>query len=554
MKQADVIVVGAGIAGLTAAAYARKFGKSVILIDKNSRTGGLLQSFTHQGYTFDAGARALIDGGILSPMFKELGIELNWVPNEVSLRFEDQSFDVTDPESINAYAKILESLFPDSKNDIVAIIKHIKKIMKDMDVLYGIENPLFREPLKEPGYLFGTLIPWSFKFLGTIGRIYQQQEPFEQTLRALTKNRSLADLIGQHFFKQTPSFFALSYFSLFLDYQYPLGGTGMLAQNLEECNHRLRTKLILDTRITKLDTNKKVLEDFKGQSYRYGKLIWAADPELLSKELASIPNSSKKQQARISKLQESFNNRKGGDSVITLFLGSNLPPSYFKKISKGHFFFTPSRQGLGDIHTKELEKLIQLIEEHQTQIENKSDNSDATIQSGNASKSTITYAIQNWLERCIRFNTLEISIPVLRDPNMAPKGKTGLIVSILFDYKLTKQIEVLGWYAEFKTLFQEMLVQTLEETVYPGLSQSIEYFLVSTPLSLEKESGSFQGAITGWTFEKGIPPVEHQIHRSTKAVLTPFKDIYQAGQWTYSPSGVPISVLTGKIAALKTKH
>jgi hypothetical protein len=27
--------------------------------------------------------------------------------------------------------------------------------------------------------------------------------------------------------------------------------------------------------------------------------------------------------------------------------------------------------------------------------------------------------------------------------------------------------------------------------------------------------------------------------------------VYQAGQWTYSPSGVPISILTGKLAADK---
>jgi hypothetical protein len=35
------------------------------------------------------------------------------------------------------------------------------------------------------------------------------------------------------------------------------------------------------------------------------------------------------------------------------------------------------------------------------------------------------------------------------------------------------------------------------------------------------------------------------------SVLTPIPDTYQAGQWTYSPSGLPISILTGKLAADK---
>jgi len=35
------------------------------------------------------------------------------------------------------------------------------------------------------------------------------------------------------------------------------------------------------------------------------------------------------------------------------------------------------------------------------------------------------------------------------------------------------------------------------------------------------------------------------------SILTPIPNIYQAGQWTYSLSGVPMSVLTGKIVADK---
>ena len=36
-----------------------------------------------------------------------------------------------------------------------------------------------------------------------------------------------------------------------------------------------------------------------------------------------------------------------------------------------------------------------------------------------------------------------------------------------------------------------------------------------------------------------------------KTCYTPIANILQAGQWTFSPSGLPISILTGKIAADK---
>jgi hypothetical protein len=44
-------------------------------------------------------------------------------------------------------------------------------------------------------------------------------------------------------------------------------------------------------------------------------------------------------------------------------------------------------------------------------------------------------------------------------------------------------------------------------------------------------------------------PVINNIQFSDRSVLTPIPSIYQAGQWAYSPAGVPMSILTGKLAA-----
>jgi hypothetical protein len=46
-------------------------------------------------------------------------------------------------------------------------------------------------------------------------------------------------------------------------------------------------------------------------------------------------------------------------------------------------------------------------------------------------------------------------------------------------------------------------------------------------------------------------PVINKIQNSDRSVLTPLPSIYQAGQWAYSPAGVPMSILTGKLAADK---
>jgi len=81
----DTIIVGGGIAGLTAAAYLSRARKKVLLIEKNRECGGLVNSFVRDGFQFDAGVRALEDADIVFPMLNDLGIQLDVVRSKVSL-------------------------------------------------------------------------------------------------------------------------------------------------------------------------------------------------------------------------------------------------------------------------------------------------------------------------------------------------------------------------------------------------------------------------------------------------------------------------------------
>lgn len=52
----DVMVLGAGVAGLSAAWHAQKMGLNVEIFEKKTRAGGLLDSFEVEGFRFDQGA------------------------------------------------------------------------------------------------------------------------------------------------------------------------------------------------------------------------------------------------------------------------------------------------------------------------------------------------------------------------------------------------------------------------------------------------------------------------------------------------------------------
>jgi C-3',4' desaturase CrtD len=78
-KQSRLIVIGAGIGGLTAAALLAQKGHSVLILDQAVVPGGCASTFKRQGFTFDVGATqvaGLEPGGIHNRIFSELGIEL----------------------------------------------------------------------------------------------------------------------------------------------------------------------------------------------------------------------------------------------------------------------------------------------------------------------------------------------------------------------------------------------------------------------------------------------------------------------------------------------
>ena len=513
----DAIVVGGGIAGLTSAAFLAKAGHSVLLCEKEKACGGLLNTFERDGFFFDGGIRATENSGVLFPMLKKLGLDIDFVRNKISVGIEDRVIRINDIGAVQAYQDLLNDLYPENKQEIAAIITQIEKIMDYMEVQYGIDNPVFLDVKEDRDYFIKAILPWMVKYAITAPKISKLQEPVVDFLRRYTQNQSLLDIICQHFFQETPAFFALSYIKLYLEYKYPLGGIGRIVEKMvafiEDHHGIIRT----NTEIVSIDPQRKLVTDSHGESHEYQRLIWAADQKALYRSIDPEKLVDPRVKTAISNRRALIADKIGNDSVFTLFLALDLDPGYFASIASEHFFYTPSRVG-------------------QTAAGPIPVDGDRTT-------------IEKWLEQFFALTTYEISCPVLRDASLAPSGKTGLIVSVLFDYKLTKHIEEMGWYEEFKTFCETLIINNLDASIYPGIKEAVLQRFSSTPLTLAKVAGNTDGAIVGWAFSNHPMPAESRLPQILNAIRTPIPGILQAGQWTYSPAGLPISILTGKLAA-----
>lgn len=399
-----------------------------------------------------------------------------------------------------------------------------------MDVLYGIDNPAFLDIKDNQKYLLKVILPWMFKFIFTIGKIKKLQEPVEKYLQRFTKNQSLIDIIAQHFFQETPTSFALSYFSLYLDYHYPKGGTATLIEKLEQFILSNSGEIKTSITIQSLNPEQKYVIDNLGNRTDYNNLIWAGDLKQLYNNIPVEKLNDQNLVHAITQKRAFLKDLKGGDSVFTVYLSVNESKAYFEEICTGHFFYTPDKRGLATVEKADIEAFIKMktIEHDNVELKNK---------------------VKKYLENYFKLNTFEIAIPVLRDADLAPQGQVGLVVSLLYDYSLAKKIDDFGWTAEIKEFLEKTTIEIMDESIFPGIKMKIFGCFSSSPITIEKLTGNTEGGITGWAFTNPYMPAVNSMLGIAKSVETPLPNIFQAGQWTYSPAGLPISILTGKLAS-----
>lgn len=97
MKQ-DVIIVGAGLAGLAAAVHLHRQGRKVLLLEASDRAGGRIKTDSHEGFFFDRGFQVLLTA---YPETKALlnysDLKLKKMLPGATVLYDGGSFEIADP-------------------------------------------------------------------------------------------------------------------------------------------------------------------------------------------------------------------------------------------------------------------------------------------------------------------------------------------------------------------------------------------------------------------------------------------------------------------------
>jgi len=135
--QADAVVIGAGLGGLSAAGYLAKSGRRVVVLEHHYAPGGYAHEFKRRGFRFEVALHALDGagpGGWLHPMLDDLGVleRVEFVALDPFYTTRYPDYEITVPLDQAAYIRQLKTDFPDQADGIDDFFAAIRRVAGDM--------------------------------------------------------------------------------------------------------------------------------------------------------------------------------------------------------------------------------------------------------------------------------------------------------------------------------------------------------------------------------------------------------------------------------------
>lgn len=128
----DVVIIGAGMSGLAAGIRLSYYDKSVCILEKHHRVGGLNSFYNRDGYKFDVGLHALtnyVPTGVKSTPLPKLLRQLKLKPEDFALCQQKMS-QIKFPEKTLKFTNNIDFFIQEVNDNFPSQIKNFHKLLK----------------------------------------------------------------------------------------------------------------------------------------------------------------------------------------------------------------------------------------------------------------------------------------------------------------------------------------------------------------------------------------------------------------------------------------
>ncbi len=497
-KEYDIVIIGAGISGLTAAAIAGRFGLKCCILEKEPKAGGYLAGFSKEGFHFDTSIHWLNQcnkNEMAGRIFNLIGSDSPKVKIMQDIyRFKGNTYDYLLTNNPNELKEKLIADFTHEEKGIKRFFNAAKKIGAG-SLKYA---NLFRtdESLSAFEKVFFKLKLLSFVLPIIKYVFYSGEKGVTKGLNKFFKDKNLHKLYSSE--KDLLSCLFPIAWAYNDGYQIPeKGGAKVFIQWLTHVNKYHENDLIFNAEVTSLEIYNKSCESVvflqKGKIYKLKSkyVISTNDVETLYTKM--LPENAVSQ-----KFKTKLNNAILYSSAFTVSIALDCP-------------------------TEDLGINQELII---------------------ISKEGIKRDDHNCGDPLI--SDINVLSPSARDKSLTPEGKGMLTILIpaYFDYKNYWQTEkdengnyIRGEkYKQLKAEVADILIRRIEKELSIDIKKHIMFYDISTPITYWRYTGNKNGTMMG------ARPGKENMQAGIAHHQTPVKNLILGGHWADVGGGVPIAV------------
>lgn len=494
MEEKSVIIIGAGLAGLSAGCYAQLNGYKSRLFEHHSQPGGVAAAWKRKDYLIDGGIHFLMGhtpGQSIYNLYEELGIfpANNVIDMTTYCRSIDQkdNYKIDITADLDRFAQELKTLSPEDSRMIDDLIAGARAMQGfDMGKM-GMDKPPELMTLWDTAKLF-----WGMRrILKYYGGRYNK--PVDEYAKYF-HNHSIRRILLNLFMPDVPVWFVLMLLALLADKQMGLieGGSWDFVRALEKRYKELGGEISYNSTVDEI-----LVEDNQAVGIRL--------PAEASAQAGLASGSEHRADIVISAAD--------GYSTIFKMLGGKYLGKKTEERYRAWKLFDPFVMASFGVNREfKDEPAINLV----------------TVKE--------PFTVNNHQVKHFSLRVFNYSA------KFAPAGKT--VIQAMFETKwhfwadLHKDRPLYD--AVKKKIADEVLKQL--EILYPGISSQVEMTDVATPYTLWRYTRNYQGAFEGWV------PTPEVIRTQIPRTLPGLSNFYMAGQWVMPGGGVPPCLYSGRQA------